>query len=161
MEPFWKKRTKHGRDKLFTTPEILWEACLEYFEYTEKRTWPKIEYKGNPPEKTVVNLRVPFTQRSLYIFLNIHHSTWLDYRDNHGEDFSAIVATVDDMIYNQKFDGAAVGAFSATLIARDLGLADRIETKSDTSIAFDLSGLSDSEKEMLFELSLKLKPGDK
>ena len=31
---WWKLRTKIGREKLFKTPEILWSACVEYFEAT-------------------------------------------------------------------------------------------------------------------------------
>ena len=37
---FWKLRSKHGRDKLFTTPELLWQAACEYFEWCENN--PKI-----------------------------------------------------------------------------------------------------------------------
>ena len=29
---FWKLRTKHGREKLFTDPKAFKEACYEYFE---------------------------------------------------------------------------------------------------------------------------------
>jgi len=32
---FWKLRTKHGRDKIFSTPEILWDAACEYFQWVE------------------------------------------------------------------------------------------------------------------------------
>ena len=30
---FWMLRSKHGRDKLFATPEALWEAACEYFQW--------------------------------------------------------------------------------------------------------------------------------
>ena len=29
---WYKLRSKHGRDKLFTTPELLWEAECEYLQ---------------------------------------------------------------------------------------------------------------------------------
>ena len=32
---FWKLRSKHGRDKIFKTPKILWEAACDYFEWCE------------------------------------------------------------------------------------------------------------------------------
>jgi hypothetical protein len=32
---FWKQQSKHGRDKLFATPLLLWEAACEYFEWCD------------------------------------------------------------------------------------------------------------------------------
>ena len=29
---FWKLRSKHGRDTLFSSPELLWSAAYEYFD---------------------------------------------------------------------------------------------------------------------------------
>jgi hypothetical protein len=33
---FWKLRSKHGRDKLFATPELFWQAALEYFQWNDR-----------------------------------------------------------------------------------------------------------------------------
>lgn len=33
---FWKLRSKHGRDKLFATPELLWEEACNYFEWCDE-----------------------------------------------------------------------------------------------------------------------------
>ena len=33
---FWMLRSKHGRDKLFATPEALWEAACEYFQWCDE-----------------------------------------------------------------------------------------------------------------------------
>ena len=45
---FWQQRSKHGRDKLFTTPELLWEATCEYFQWCDDNPWVKLEQKkGN------------------------------------------------------------------------------------------------------------------
>ena len=33
---FWKFRSKHGRDKLFATPELLWDAACEYFDWMDE-----------------------------------------------------------------------------------------------------------------------------
>ena len=30
---FWKFRSKHGRDKLFESPELLWEEACKYFQW--------------------------------------------------------------------------------------------------------------------------------
>ena len=36
---FWMLRSKHGRDKLFATPEALWEAACEYFQWCDENPW--------------------------------------------------------------------------------------------------------------------------
>jgi len=43
---WWKLRAKHGRDKIFKTPALLWEACVEYFEATDKRKWIQKDWVG-------------------------------------------------------------------------------------------------------------------
>jgi len=44
-------------------------------------------------------------------------------------DFSQILSHVRDVIYQQKFEGAAVGSFNASIIQRDLGLKDNQDVK--------------------------------
>ena len=44
---FWKQRSKHGRKKIFETPNILLDACYEYFEHQSKQQWERIDFKGN------------------------------------------------------------------------------------------------------------------
>lgn len=120
---FWKLRSKHGRDKIWTDPEVLLKACLEYFEVTDKRKWLRTEFNGRDAIRCEVPTSAPFTLTGLFIFLDIVHDTWSDYRKREG--FSAICTRVEQIIYTQKFEGASVGAYNANIIARDLGLADK------------------------------------
>ena len=41
---FWKIRSKHGRDKLFATPELMLEAAMEYFEWCDANPWISEEF---------------------------------------------------------------------------------------------------------------------
>ena len=43
---FWKLRSKHGRDKLFQSPELLWDAAEEYFQWSVDNPLIEIDYKG-------------------------------------------------------------------------------------------------------------------
>ena len=36
---FWKLRNKHGRDTLFSSPELLWSAACEYFDWCDENPW--------------------------------------------------------------------------------------------------------------------------
>ena len=119
---FWKLRSKHGRDKIFETPEILWEAACEYFEATDARKWVRKDWVGKDAIEVERETDTPYTWTGLYLFLDCSHTTWQDYEKR--EDFIAITARIRAIIYTQKFEGAAVGAFNAVIISRDLGLKD-------------------------------------
>jgi hypothetical protein len=123
---FWKQRATHGREKIWETPELLWESCMEYFEATDNRKWIKKDWVGKDAEEVERETETPYTWTGLYLFLDCVHSTWQEYEKR--QDFTAITARVRHIIYTQKFEGAAVGAFNANIIARDLNLKDSTET---------------------------------
>ncbi|GAA0586664.1 DNA-packaging protein [Halomonas salifodinae] len=121
---FWKARTKHGRDKLFASAEVLWAACCEYFQWVEKNPlWESkpFHHQGEIVTATVPKMRA-MTLDGLCIFLDIDPTTWRDWRS--AEDFSPIVTRVESIIRDQKFSGAAADLLNASIIARDLGLKD-------------------------------------
>jgi len=122
---FWKLRASHGRDLIFSTPEILWAACEEYFEATINRPWIKTDWVGKDAIQIERKLIPPFTLTSLCLFLECHMDTWRSYRDR--KDFSDVCTRVEQIIYSQKFEGATIGEFNANIIARDLGLSDKQE----------------------------------
>lgn len=122
---FWKLRSKHGRDKIFATPDVLLEACNDYFEVTDKRVWNKIEYKGSDVIKVEIPTSVPYTLTGLCIFLGVNSQYFGDFKKTCSEDFSLVIRNIEEIIYTQKFEGAAVGAYNANIIARDLGLSDK------------------------------------
>lgn len=145
---FWKLRSKHGRDKIFATPELLWEACQEYFEATDARKWIKTEFNGKDAVECHVPTDTPYTWTGLYLFLDdIDHKTWELYANR--EEFIPITTRVRHIIYTQKFEGAAVGAFNANIIARDLGLKDTSEVNlnDQRKATADLFPLDESQKE--------------
>ncbi len=152
---FWKKRSKHGRKKIYETPEILWKAAVEYFEYTDTRTIDRIDFKGTDVSRVEIHTTVPYTIMSLCIFFDTHSSFWRDFKkrckENKEKDFNAIIKRIEEIIYNQKFEGAAAGQYNANIIARDLGLKDsseidhRSKDKSMTPEKIDLSKLSDAD----------------
>lgn len=125
---FWKARSKHGRDKIFETPEILWDAAKEYFEWVDANPIEAQDNKGTKHVNTVKFNR-PYTEDALCIFLDIGNSTLHDYKKR--EDFSDVIRKIEAVIRNQKFEGAAVGIFKENIIARDLGLKDRKDFSSE------------------------------
>ena len=130
---FWKLRSKHGRDKIFKTPNILLDACYEYFEHQSNQKWEKTDFKGKDVEMVKIPTASPFTLTGLCIFLGVNTKYFaqfesdLDLENKIDKDFSNVITHVREIIYSQKFEGAAVGAYNANIIARDLGLADKKE----------------------------------
>lgn len=131
---FWKLRTKHGRDKLFSSPEILWEEAIKYFESVDERKWNKTEYHGKDPIACLVPNTTPYTWSGLELYLGIN--SFEEYKTNPSySDFSDVIARIGKIIYTQKIEGASVGAFNASIVARELGLADKQEiTKNKITV---------------------------
>lgn len=124
---FWKARTKHGRDKIFASADLLWDACCEYFQWVEDNPlWENkvAQYQGAVVEMPVAKMRA-MTIAGLCLFLDVDRSTWTEWKTD--KDFFAVVKRVEEVIYSQKFAGAAADLLNANIIARDLGLKDSSE----------------------------------
>lgn len=133
---FWKLRSKHGRDKLFATPELLWEAACEYFEWIDNNPLIEIDYVGKDATQVEKPHTRPYTLEGLVMYLDACTNYWKEFRkrcnDNNEKDFIAIITRVEEIIRRQKFEGAACGFYNANIIARDLGLSDKKDlTSSD------------------------------
>lgn len=131
---FWKARTKHGRDKLFANSDLLWDSCCEYFQWVEDNPlWENkvAQYQGVPIAMPVEKMRA-MTIGGLCLFLDVDETTWRDWKNKEG--FSPIIRKAEQVMYSQKFSGAAAELLNANIIARDLGLVDKQERASRVSL---------------------------
>lgn len=124
---FWKLRSKHGRDKLFSSHDLLWKAACEYFAWCSVNPWIKIDYKGKDAEKVEIPTARPFTLYGLCLYLGVNTKYFNDFKKAADQDFSEVITRIEEVIKMQKFEGAMVGAFNANIVARDLGLTDKQE----------------------------------
>lgn len=143
---FWKARSKHGRNRLFASAELLWEACCEYFQWVEDNPLLEMKpfaYQGVVIQEPVAKMRA-MTINGLCLFLDIDETTWRAWREV--DDFSMVVSKAEKIIYEQKFTGAAADLLNPNIIARDLGLADKKDIGSSdgtmTPRGIDASKLS-------------------
>lgn len=130
---YYKLRTKHGRDMAFS-PDELSDACNEYFSWCLDN--PLMEtvvqkIKINRDQEEIKLIEVPkmraFTIQGLCNYIDISVKGFNLYEER--EDFIPITTRVRQIIYNQKFEGAASGFLNPNIIARDLGLVDKTESK--------------------------------
>lgn len=127
---YWKLRESHGRELEYKTPEELQPGVLGYFEWCDKNPWYKNEaIKSGERVGEIVQIPTarPYTIGGLAIYLGISIKTWKLYCQR--EDFIPITTYAEETCRTQKFEGAAVGVFNANIIARDLGLSDKQETR--------------------------------
>lgn len=128
---YWKQRSKHGRDKLFADSNLLWEAAVEYFELTDSRKWTKKDWVGKDAMEVERMTDTPYTISAMCLYFDCSREWWTKFRKDAPEDFLPIIARIEAIMHSQKFEGAAVGAFNANIIARDLGLTDKSDITSN------------------------------
>lgn len=135
---FWLLRSSHGRNPIFATPDDLWAAACEYFEWADAN--PLYEdkvtsFQGVNTHEPVAKMRA-MTLDGLQLFLDIGTQTWHDYKAREG--FAEVTTRIEKTIRSQKFAGAAADLLNPNIIARDLGLTDKTQTdvtNSDGSFA--------------------------
>ncbi|MEG2634944.1 MAG: terminase small subunit [Acinetobacter sp.] len=131
---FWKQRSSHGRKPIFASPDDLWSAACEYFEWVEEN--PLMETKLFSYEGEIVEGEIPkmraMTIQALCFFIGISRQGWSEYKAK--QDFSYIVEQVEAVIFSQKFEGASGGFLNASIISRELGLADKQQLEHSGSI---------------------------
>ena len=138
---FWKLRSKHGRDKLFATPDLLWEAACSYFQWCEDN--PLYEVKGFAFQGTVTKENFPkmraMTLSGLCFYLHCNEAYFRTFKaqlPEGEEDFNTVIKEIETVIYNQKFQGAAADLLNANIIARDLGLSDKSTVEQNQTIEY-------------------------
>jgi len=137
---FWMKRTKHGRDRIFADASVLWEAACEYFTYATNTPLWSTEFNGKDAIECHVPKMRPFTRAGLCTFLWVSQTYFHDFKESIEKKkaenrtpsdlaFMETIAMIEQVIFQQKFDGAAAGLLNANLISRELGMLDKTATE--------------------------------
>lgn len=127
---YWKLRSKHGRDRIIQDPEILNKAADEYFQWCIDNPIIEIDYRG----KDLVKVELPHPQ----VFQKGGLARWCGLADWRGiedlkrvsKDFLKVVTRIEGIIRDQKFKYASVNMFNSNIVARDLGLSDKIKNEN-------------------------------
>lgn len=129
---FWEARSSHGRNPKFESPEALWTACCEYFEWVEQNPLWEMKafaYQGEVTQEPIAKMRA-MTIGGMCIFLDVTRQTWGTFRQMEG--FSDVTTRAEEIIYDQKFSGAAADLLNANIIARELGLKEQSQVEDVT-----------------------------
>jgi len=133
---FWMFRSKHGCDKLFQSPDLMWEAACEYFAWCVAN--PIVDPRSFGGKQKIQR---PFTMQGLCLYMNCNTAYFrkfksrLEDENELDEGFDTVISCIEETVYQQKFENAIIGVYKENLIARELGLADKSESKSEVTIS--------------------------
>lgn len=127
---FWKLRSKHGRDKLFETPELLLQSAYEYFEWCDNN--PLVKTETTRTEKGFIEKEIPtprpYTKDAFYLYIGCS-DTWLkEFKKTCNNDFLRVIEEIEKTITSNQLVGASVGMYNANIIARLIGLKEQTES---------------------------------
>ncbi len=126
-DQLWK-RHGFGRPVLFESPEDIWKAAVEYFQWAENNPlWEAkaFSFQGSSWIEYIPKLRA-FTLTGFQLHAGISDQTWRNYKDK--DDFFGVCTKIEQSVREQKFAGAAADLLNANIIARDLGLKDNVDS---------------------------------
>jgi hypothetical protein len=134
---YWEFRNKHGRNHAYT-PDDLWDEAVNYFEWMKDKVWNKKDpIKSGMAAGELIDIptSTPMSIGSFCLFADIDESTFDNYLKAPGyEDFFRVTKQIKLIIESQQFEGATVGAFNPNIIARKLGLSDKLQTEHSGEI---------------------------
>lgn len=126
---YYKIRSTDGRDTAYT-PDSLIEKANEYFQWClENPLLEEVSYHSNGIITKTQNakLRV-FSIQGFCNYAEITHKTFFNYEER--KDFLQVTTRIRGIIENQQFEGATANLLNANIIARKLGLMERIDHTS-------------------------------
>jgi len=132
---YWRiTMPKGGRPPVFETPEILLDSVNEYFAFVEANPLKEAQLIKTKVDRDVeeVNTYALSKMRAMTIqglcnFLGVSVETFYEYEKKEG--FSEIITRARQVMYSQKLEGAAAGLLNPSIIARELGLTEKSETR--------------------------------
>lgn len=110
-------------------PSELRQRAVDYFEMMRRKVWNKVDVlKGGPAAGIMyeVPTAAPLDLTGFLIFAGFGRTRWQKYREN--EAYVEVCEWIELCIENQNYEGAAVGAYNANLIARRHRIADKTDT---------------------------------
>ena len=124
---YYLLRSKNGKNKVYNTIQLA-EKANEYFNYCLDNPLQEMvifHHQGTTTKDFVDKMR-PFTIQGMCNYLDICEKTFNNYSND--KDYLQVTIRIRQIIYNQKFEGAASGFLNPNIIARDLGLTDKQQT---------------------------------
>jgi hypothetical protein len=132
---FWMLRSKHGPNAIIQDPVKLETDARIYFAWCDAHPLMEVQYHGKNAKKCLVPKMRAYTLQGLCVYLNISTTRFSALQDK--REFAEVYTWICQVIYTQKYEGGAAGLLNANIIARDLGLAEKMNVDSAQTVKFD------------------------
>lgn len=141
-------RSKHGRDLLFSSPELMWEAACEYFAHEDSRTDLQSEEVGWYQGTSQVHIKthkIPYTWQGLCLYFGCALSYFKNKRleikkriaeetaDETDEYFLAVIDLIGQTIFKQQYDAGQAGIFKEGLTSKYLKMQSDNTATTDSN----------------------------
>lgn len=156
---FWKLRTRHGRKALFDSAELFVESAYKYFDWCDKHPWHKQEpVKSGAGMGTIIEVPIarPYSLSGLCTYLGCSQGFFHQLKRRSKREFLEALEMIENIIETQQFEGAVVGAFNPSIIARKLGLREQTDITSNGQSMFKIEVIDEKTKDDLTILETKL-----
>lgn len=123
-----------GRPPVFDTPDDLWKAAVSFMEWCEANPLQEEQlfaYQGIVTREVRHKVRA-MTLEGLWLHAGMGRNTWYQYKERDG--FREVCTRIEDAFRAQKFTAAAAELLNPSIIARDLGLADKQQTEHSGTV---------------------------
>lgn len=133
----------------YRKPNDLFDAAREYFVWCENHPLQEekiFQHQGMIVRGDAERVRA-FTKQGLAAHLGIPYSRLKVYKDRGGR-WELVVELIENVIYTQKFENAAAGLLNSSLIARDLGIADKSELSGPDGGPMQTEDLTEHDAEL-------------
>lgn len=153
-----------GRPRIYETADDLREAAAQYFAWCDANPLREEVSKYSERLNRFVThskpVARPYTMTSLHTFIGVTKNTWSDYKhDKERPDIQDAVIEISETVKDQKLIGAMTGFFNANIVARDLGLADKMKTEQTIAKVPDITdGMDPAEAAELYAASRDQNP---
>jgi hypothetical protein len=135
---FWTTRLRPSGPFTSLSPEELRKQAIAYFNWCNANPLKeeKVFSTKDGIERVTIGRMRAFTIKGLCGHLGITDRTFENWKKRpEGDEVGDMARAISDIIYTQKFEGAAAEMLNPAFIARDIGLADKVDhTSSDGSM---------------------------
>lgn len=166
----WERRSPLGRPLLFSSPDLLWQAAVEYFQDCDANPIETEDWVGKDAISVTRKKPLPYSLGGFCLWVGASRNWFKEFRAartaEKDEEFLAVITRIEETIFIQQYNGAAGGVYQQNIVSRALGLVEKtdaavkvdMEAKVKTEATIDYSKLSDGALRELAELANR--PGE-
>lgn len=134
LVPLWKlpRRMVTPGTPIFATPDELWDAACEYFDWcVDTPIEYELEIGKNTGQFVKLKKPRPFNMRGFHGLAEISPKMWKRLQED--PEFEEVLYRIENVIYTQIYDGGMTGIYDSGMSSKSLGLTDKREITADVN----------------------------